>query len=108
MLAHSPLFMDSTPRAPAKIEQDAARDDRVEFLHSKVLQAGAGRELPFHEAVVEAHLVAFAIGTELHADVAEAVELCADLADFGSDELVMIDQLLGPERVLRSASQGCA
>ena len=43
-------------------------------------------------------MVLFAVGADLHADVAEAVELGAHLADLGGDELVVPDDLVPAER----------
>ncbi len=90
--------MDSTPRAAAKIDQHAARDDRMELLDTEAFEPVGGGELPFDEAVVEAHLLAIAVRADLHADVAETVELGADLADLGRQELVVPDDLVGAER----------
>ena len=50
------------------------------------------------EAVVEPHLALVAVLAHLDADVAEAVELRAGLADLGGEKLVMIDELVVAER----------
>jgi len=50
------------------------------------------------EAVVEPHLALVAVFAHLDADVAEAIELRAGLADLGSEKFVMIHKLVVAER----------
>ena len=70
----------------------------MRLLRAQVLQARRRREPGLHEAVVETHLAAIAVDADLHADVAEPVELRAHLADLGRDEIVVPDDLVLAEQ----------
>jgi hypothetical protein len=81
-----------------EVEQDAARDDRMQLFDAELGQTRSRRKVRFDEAVVQPHVVAFAIGADLHADVAEAIELRPDLTDLGGHELVVPDDLVAAKR----------
>src|ERR671918_492709 len=79
------------------VEQDAAREERLEMLHAELLEPVGGADLLLGEAVVVADL-AVAGG---HADVPEAVELRADLADLAYEQLIVVVELVVAERPTR-------
>jgi len=62
------------------VDQHAAREERRRVLHAELGEAGARRRLADLEAVVKRIAVAL---------VREAVELRADLADLGGDDLLV-------------------
>src|SRR5690606_9780042 len=68
------------------VEEHAAREQRADVLDAELREAIRRAELRQLEAVVE-HIVAVDLG----ADVAEPVELRADLAELAADELVVED-----------------
>ena len=77
-----------------QVDEHAARDQRFHVLDAELAEARARVHLGRREAVVE-HALRAAVGElDLAADVAEAVELCADLADFGRKELVVIEHAI--------------
>ena len=86
------------------VDEMAAREQRLQLLGSELLQAIGVADLGGGEAVVEMHLALVAVLAELDADVAEAVKLRADLADFGREELVVIDELVRAERAAGRAT----
>ena len=70
----------STPFSAATSMQHASRHQRADLVDAQLGEAGTGRDLVDLEAVV--HAVADGL-------MAEAIELGADLADFGDDELLV-------------------
>ena len=86
------------------VDQVPAREQRLQLLDAELLQAVGVADLGQREAVVETHLGLVAVLAELDADVAEAVELGADLADLGREELVVIDELVLAERAAGRAA----
>ena len=86
------------------VDQMAAREQRLQLLGAELLQAVGVADLGGGEAVVEMHLALVAVLAELDADMAEAVELRADLADLGGEKFVVIDQLVRAERAAGRAA----
>src|SRR5690606_13197414 len=68
------------------VEQQAARKERADLLDAELRQAVRRAELGELETVVED-----VVAVDLRADVAEPVELRADLAELAADELVVED-----------------
>ena len=97
----SPTFIRSTPARSRHVEQDAAREEDADVLDAELLQAVGRAELGAPEAVVEV-----IVAIDPHADVPQAVELGADLADLAAEEVVVIDALVLARWARRSASRG--
>jgi hypothetical protein len=82
----------------------AAREEYAHVLDAELLQAVSLAELGAAEAVVEVIVAAHA-----DADVAEAVELRADLADLTAEHLIVVDKAVGAVRAAgRRAGDGKA
>src|SRR5262249_27207927 len=71
------------------VEYQAAGKEHASVLDAELLQAVGAAELGELVAVVEDVVVA-----DVHADVAEAVELRADLADLAADQLIIVDEAI--------------
>src|SRR5205823_10602344 len=71
------------------VEQHAAGEEGAGVLDAELLEAVGVAELGELVAVVEDVL-----GADADADVAEAVELGADLADLAANQLVVVDDLV--------------
>ena len=82
-----------------------AGEKRLQLLDSELLQAIGVADFRRRVAVVEAHLGLVAVLAQLEADVPEAVELGADLADLGCQELVMVDELVRAEWAARRSAR---
>ena len=90
------------PLTAAISTRSPLREEGFEVLDAKFLQPVGVGHLGHGDAVVEAHLVHVAL-LAVDADMAEAVELGADLADLGGHEIVVVDHLVVAER----AASGC-
>jgi hypothetical protein len=80
------------------VEQDAARHDRVELFDTEFLQAGLAEDIRFRKAIVVAHVACVGDAVRRNADMAEPVELGADLADLRGDDFVLVDDGIGAGR----------
>ena len=85
----SPTFIRSTPRDFATSMQNSAREEDADVLDAELLQAVGRAELRATKAVVEV-----IIAIDPNADMPQAVELGADLADLAAEEVVVIDPLV--------------
>ena len=83
------------------VEQHAAREEDADVLDPELRQAVGRAELRALEAVVEV-----VVAADPDADMAQAVELGADLADLAAEQLVVVDPLVLAARARRSASRG--
>src|SRR5262249_48501661 len=81
------------------IEQDAACEERFDVVHAELLEAVRPTDLILRQAVVVACLVA-----NQNTNVAEAVELRSYLANFTTEHLIVIHELLVPKRTTRRAT----
>ncbi len=68
------------------VEQMATGEERLAVLDAELGQAIGATDLLPGDAVVVAHLVLVAVLAHLDADVAQAVELRAGLADLGGED----------------------
>ena len=75
-----------------EVQQDAAGEERFDMLDAQLLHAIAPDHLAGRDAVVEQ------LGVSTDADMCETVELGADLADLGRQEIVHPDHVVLAER----------
>src|SRR5512139_1477364 len=79
-------------------------EDRFQLLDAELLETIGVADLLGGVTVVEPHLAPVAVLAHLDADVTEAVELRASLADLGGEKFVMIHQLVVAERAAGRAT----
>src|SRR5262249_55063942 len=82
------------------VEEDAAREEGLQLLDADLLDPVRSADLLLREAVVVTDLAV----ARHHADVTEAVELRADLADLTDEQLVVVVELV----IAEGAARGCA
>ena len=96
---------EHTTFQPLHVEQHAAREERRSVLHPELLQAVGRPHVGELVAVIEKHVGLVAGRTAHAAEMAERVHLRADLADLGSDELIVPDRpALAPVRAAGRAA----
>ncbi len=78
----SPLFMRSHATRGRHVDQDAAREEHADVFDAELLEPVGGAELRSPEAVVKV-----VVAIEPDADVSQAVELGADLADLAAEQV---------------------
>jgi hypothetical protein len=83
------------------IDKMSAGEQRLQLLDTELLEAIGICHIGHREAVVEDHLAQVSGIAELDADMTEAVELGAGLADFGGEIFVVVDQFVVAERAAR-------
>ena len=79
------------------VEQDAARDDGVQHFRAERVEAVGAAHFGGGETVVPTHFVLVAVGADLHADMAQTVELGSHLTDLGGQELIVPHDLVRAE-----------
>jgi hypothetical protein len=77
-----------------EIHHDAAREERLHVLDAELLQAVGAVHVGALAVAVEQR----ALGVVVDADMAEAIELGADLADLSGQEVVVPDGLVRSDR----------
>ena len=82
------------------VEQHSASEEHADVLDAELLQSVGRAELRAPEAVVKV-----IVAVDPNADVTQAVELGADLADLAAEEIVVIDALDSCRWARRSASR---
>jgi hypothetical protein len=81
------------------IEQDAACEERFDVVDTELLEAVGPTDLVLRQTIVVACLVA-----DQNTNVAETVELRSYLANFATEHLIVIHELLVPKRTTRRAT----
>ncbi|MFO1352633.1 MAG: hypothetical protein U1F68_18965 [Gammaproteobacteria bacterium] len=70
----------------------------MEFFDAVLDEAVRSADLRLGATIVITHIGFIAVIANLHADMAKAVELGADLTDFGRQEFIVPNDFIGAER----------
>src|SRR5262249_8379303 len=82
------------------VEQDAAREERFDVVHTELLETIGAAYLLLRQAIIVAYLV-----PNHDTDVAEPIKLRPYLADFTAKHLVVVHQLLVTKRTTRGTTR---